>query len=70
MSTRKLTVRLGDHAWGLAGIVGFLLLWELVPRLGIVSDAYLSPPSQVAEAIWQLAHSGALLKHVDRKSVV
>ena len=64
MSARRLAVRLGDRALGLAGVIGFLLLWELVPRLGIVSDAYLSPPSQVADAIWQLAHSGALLKHV------
>ena len=64
MSARRLAVRLGDRALGLAGVIGFLLLWELVPRLGIVSDAYLSPPSQVVDAIWQLAHSGALLKHV------
>ncbi|AXW64130.1 ABC transporter permease (plasmid) [Ralstonia solanacearum] len=64
MTTRKLVSRLGDRAFGLAGIVSFLVLWELVPRLGIVSEAYLSPPSQVVDAIWQLAHSGALLKHL------
>lgn len=53
-----------DRALGVLGIVGFLLLWELVPRLGIVSDAYLSPPSQIVAAIWQLVGSGALWKHL------
>ena len=32
-------------------LVGFVVLWELLPRLGIVSAAYLSPPSDVAVAI-------------------
>lgn len=64
MSARKRSLRLGEHALGLAGIAAFLLLWEAVPRLGIVSQAYLSPPSQVAEAIWQLLASGALAKHL------
>ncbi|HEY0200433.1 MAG TPA: ABC transporter permease [Burkholderiaceae bacterium] len=54
----------GDRGLGLAGIVGFLLLWEALPRLGIVSPAYLSPPSQVLQAIWDLVYSGTLLKHV------
>ncbi len=60
----SLAARLGDRALGLVGIVGFLLLWELVPRAGIVSEAYLSPPSQILPAIWQMAQSGELLKHV------
>ncbi|WP_420992223.1 ABC transporter permease [Cupriavidus sp. 30B13] len=60
----SLAARLGDRALGLLGIAGFLLLWELVPRTGLVSEAYLSPPSQILPAIWQLLESGALLKHV------
>ncbi|QET04951.1 ABC transporter permease [Cupriavidus pauculus] len=55
---------LGDRALGLLGIVGFLALWELVPRLGIVSEAYLSPPSQIIVTIWQLIGSGELWKHL------
>lgn len=55
---------LGDRALGLLGIVGFLALWELVPRLGIVSEAYLSPPSQIVVTIWQLIGSGELWKHL------
>ncbi len=54
----------GDRALGLLGIAGFLVLWELVPRTGIVSQAYLSPPSQIFETIWQLLHSGTLFRHL------
>lgn len=32
---------------GLAGILGFLTIWELVPRLGIVDQRYLPPASEV-----------------------
>lgn len=56
--------RLGDRALGILGIVAFLLVWELVPRLHIVSDAYLSPPSQIVVTIWDLVSSGALFKHL------
>lgn len=55
---------LGDRALGIVGIIGFLLLWELVPRLGIVSEAYLSPPSQIIVTIYQLIGSGELWKHL------
>lgn len=45
-------------------IVGFLLLWEALPRLGWVSAAYLSPPSAVVRAIVLLAASGEIWQHV------
>lgn len=61
---RRTGLRVSDRSLGVLGIVGFLLLWELLPTLGLVSSAYLSPPTQVAEAIWQLAGSGDLLKHI------
>ncbi|MDH6169917.1 NitT/TauT family transport system permease protein [Variovorax boronicumulans] len=46
------------------GIVIFLALWEALPRLGIVSDAYLSPPSAVVASIAQLIDTGQLWKHL------
>ncbi|SEK43236.1 NitT/TauT family transport system permease protein [Variovorax sp. YR750] len=46
------------------GIVIFLALWEALPRLGIVSDAYLSPPSAVIASIAQLVDTGQLWKHL------
>ncbi|MDQ0755381.1 ABC-type nitrate/sulfonate/bicarbonate transport system permease component [Arthrobacter sp. B3I4] len=36
---------------GLAGIVGFLLTWELIPRLGIIDARYLPPASEVIAAL-------------------
>jgi ABC-type nitrate/sulfonate/bicarbonate transport system permease component len=36
---------------GGAGILGFLLLWELISRAGIVNARYLPPPSEVSSAL-------------------
>jgi len=36
---------------GLAGVVGFLVLWELMPVLGIVQARYLPPASEVLVAL-------------------
>lgn len=36
---------------GLAGILGFLAVWELVPRLGIVNERFLPPASEVILAL-------------------
>jgi len=36
---------------GLAGILGFLLTWELIPRLGIIDAKYLPPASEVIAAL-------------------
>ncbi|MBB3105019.1 ABC transporter permease [Azomonas macrocytogenes] len=47
------------------GILLFILVWELLPRSGIVSQAYLSPPSAVLQSIWELASSGLLFKHLE-----
>ena len=60
----KLARSLGRVAERGIGIVLFLALWEAVPRLGIVSDAYLSPPSAVLASIVQLLENGQLWKHV------
>ena len=36
---------------GLAGILGFLATWELIPRLGIIDERYLPPASEVIVAL-------------------
>lgn len=36
---------------GLAGILGFLATWELIPRLGIIDGRYLPPASEVIVAL-------------------
>jgi NitT/TauT family transport system permease protein len=60
----KLARGLARVAEGGIGIVIFLALWEALPRLGIVSDAYLSPPSAVIASIAQLVDTGQLWKHL------
>ena len=44
-------------------IVLFLLLWESLPRLGVVSPAFLPPLSVVLDTAWQLYQSGQLSTH-------
>ncbi|MCQ1947415.1 MULTISPECIES: ABC transporter permease [unclassified Arthrobacter] len=36
---------------GLVGVLGFLLIWELVPRLGLVQPRFLPPASEVIMAL-------------------
>lgn len=45
-------------------IILFIIIWELLPTLGIVNQAYLSPPSQVGIAIGKLIATGDLWVHV------
>jgi NitT/TauT family transport system permease protein len=47
-----------------AAIVAFFALWEALPRLGLVSSAYLSPPSDILAAIADLAAKGELGRHL------
>jgi NitT/TauT family transport system permease protein len=61
---KKFARGLGRVAERGIGIVIFLALWEALPRLGIVSDAYLSPPSAVIASIARLVDTGQLWKHM------
>ncbi|MDT0569565.1 ABC transporter permease [Streptomyces sp. DSM 3412] len=44
-------MRTGNTALGAAGLVGFLALWEAVPRVGVVKDDYFPPISRVVDAL-------------------
>lgn len=44
---RVATGALTQPLLGLAGVVGFLLIWELCPRLGLVDIRFLPPASEV-----------------------
>ncbi|MGW5420515.1 ABC transporter permease [Streptomyces sp. NPDC003943] len=50
-------VRAGTRS---AAVVALLLLWETVPRLGVVDRTFLPPFSEVAQAWWELAADGQL----------
>jgi len=45
------------------GLLVFLVLWEITPRLGWVKPTYITPPTGVARALWHLASTGDLWKH-------
>jgi NitT/TauT family transport system permease protein len=47
-----------------AVVVGFLLLWEIVPRAHWVEPAFLPPFSEVMRTAWRLVINGQLLQHV------
>jgi len=46
-------------------IAALALIWEVLPRLGVVDATFLPPLSEVLVAWWQLAASGELLQHTE-----
>ncbi|GAA1804437.1 ABC transporter permease [Nesterenkonia flava] len=61
--------RRGDPSWkvpvlGLIGIVGFLALWELLPRLDLVDRRYLPPATEVLAAAGSNLGSGTFWSDV------
>ena len=60
------------HASGLTSllsIVGGLALWEAASRLLVDNSLFLAAPSQIVVAIWKLAMSGLLWKHVQVSAI-
>ncbi|WP_250556111.1 ABC transporter permease [Pseudonocardia lacus] len=47
---------------GLVGLVGFLALWELVSRTGLVRREFLPPPSEVGARLGELVASDAAFR--------
>ena len=48
----------------LASIVGGLLIWEGVSRFGVDNALFLAAPSQIVYAMWKLAVTGDLWRHI------
>jgi NitT/TauT family transport system permease protein len=48
-----------------AAVVLLALVWEVVPRLGLVDATFLPPLSEVLAAWWRLAASGELATHAE-----
>src|ERR1051326_8677194 len=49
---------------GVLSVVGGLLLWEFVSRVLIANQLFLAAPSQIVYAIYTLARSGELERHI------
>lgn len=62
-SRLHLAVQSQSLALRLAGLILFLMLWELAPRLGWVEPTYLSPPSEVFQTLIEMGASGELAEH-------
>ncbi len=48
-----------NTALGAAGLSAFLALGEVVPRVGVVKEAYFPPTSRIASAFWDELKDGA-----------
>lgn len=48
----------------LLAIIVFLLIWEIVPRIGLIDPFLIPPVSAVFTALGQLILSGEMLKHI------
>lgn len=60
---KTLLERLADLFSRSIGLLLFIALWEIAPRLGWVRAAYLAPPSSVFRALYLLAWRGELSRH-------
>jgi NitT/TauT family transport system permease protein len=52
------------YAAGVLSVVGGLLLWEFVSRILIANQLFLAAPSQIVYAIYTLARTGELERHI------
>jgi NitT/TauT family transport system permease protein len=72
---RKLTFRGGGFAieqrtWiSILAFVGLIALWQLVTGTGLVSPIFLPSPMRVLRALWDLAVSGDLWRHMSASLV-
>jgi NitT/TauT family transport system permease protein len=53
-----------NHLAGILSVAGGLLLWELVSRLLIANPLFLAAPSQIAYAVYALALTGEMERHI------
>ena len=53
-----------NHLAGILSVTGGLLFWELVSRLLVSNALFLAAPSQIMVAIYQLALTGELWRHM------
>lgn len=60
---RKLVSLTGGILGRSLGLILLILLWEAAPRFGWVNVTYVSPPSQVLQALGVLVNSGDLTTH-------
>jgi NitT/TauT family transport system permease protein len=65
---RFLTAVRSHYLASTLSVVGGLALWEIVSRFVIANALFLAAPSQIAAAIFNLARSGELWRHISVSS--
>lgn len=61
---KKIVLRVKHWITYELSLVAFLLLWEIAPRIGLVKDTFIAPPSLVLLTIWEMFKTGELFLHV------
>jgi len=61
--------RLGGLGRGLFGLAVLALVWEIVPRLGLVDEYFMPPLHTVLQAWWEMARDGELWTNVQASLV-
>lgn len=63
---RPAGARLGARVdlWGIGGLLGFLLIWELLSRAELIDPVIFSSPSASLRFGWDLARDGSLWDHL------
>jgi NitT/TauT family transport system permease protein len=61
--TRRVLRGAGSVATRVAAVAVLAVVWEVLPRLGVVDATFLPPLSEVLSAWWQLVLSGELIDH-------
>ena len=56
--------RFGKQSQRLVAIVGFLLIWEIAPTIGLIDTAFVPPPSVVFSKLAEFVVSGTVWKHL------
>lgn len=64
MGLKKILLSVRNTLKNIAAVLIFLLLWELLPRAGIINAAFLPPVSEVAVTFWSVILSGELMEHI------
>lgn len=63
-SLKRWLAALNDKLLDAYAIIGFLILWELAPRLGWADAQFVPPLSQVILAGWKISLTGELFIHI------
>jgi len=48
-----------------AAILVLCLIWEIIPRTGVVNSTFLPPISRVLDTLWKMLDDGSMAKHIE-----